>query len=63
MRPLNECIYRKCFASLMLDYEYDGCDGLPPYASGRVLIDGFLRAHISATSRAELIRAFINGEY
>ena len=63
MSPMNVCIYRQCFASLWLDYEYNGSDGLPPYVSGRVLIDGLFRAHISAGSRQELIRAFINGEY
>jgi len=64
MKPLNECIYRICFASLILDYEYAGGDfGMPPYCSGRVLIDGNFRSHISATTREELIQAFINGNY
>lgn len=63
MAPMNECIYRKCFASLYLDYEFDGSNGFPPYVTGRVLVDGCFRAHISADNRLDLIKAFINGEY
>ena len=63
MSPKNECIYKKCFASLILDYEFKGSDGLPPYVSGRVLVDGYFHSHISAGSREELIKNFINGNY
>lgn len=63
MKELNECIDSKAFATLILDYEYKGDDILPPYVSGRVLIDGCYKTGISATSREELISKFRKGEY
>lgn len=63
MRPLNECIYKKCFATLWIDYEYAGDAILEPYVSGRVLYDGCFHCHISATTREELIEKFIGGNY
>lgn len=63
MAPMNECIYKQCFASLILDYEFEGRDGLPPYCAGRVLIDGTFKTHISGETRDDLIKAFIDGTY
>ena len=63
MAPKNECIDSRAFAALILDYEYPGDDVLPPYVSGRVLIDGLYKAGITATSREELIAKFRGGNY
>ena len=63
MAPKNECIDSKAFANLILDYEYAGDDVLPPYASGRVLFDGYFHSHISGTSREDLIKKFRSGDY
>lgn len=63
MRPMNICIDSKAFASLILDYEYAGDEVLPPYVSGRVLFDGCFHAHITGTSRADLINKFRSGDF
>ena len=62
MTELNQEIARKCFASLVLDYEYPGDElhGFEPFASGRVLIDGWYKADISASNRDELVEKFYN---
>ena len=57
IRPLNKEIARICFASLVLDYEFEG------YASGRVLVDGWYKADIVADSVESLITKFENHEY
>ena len=56
-KPLDVEIARKCFATLVLDYES------PDYASGRVLIDGWYKATLTANNREELIQKFYNKEY
>jgi len=63
MRNINECIDSRAFAALILDYEYAGDAVLPPYASGRILIDGLYRASITGTDRNDLIRKFRNNEW
>ena len=59
-RPLNECIAVRCFASLILDYEWSGDEYTPPYASGRILVEDLCREHVAARSREELIDYFQN---
>lgn len=63
MKPMDLCIDRKAFATLILDYEFSGDDILPPYVSGRVLFDGYFQAHITGTSRQDLINKFRSGKY
>lgn len=63
LKPMNECIDSRAFAALILDFEYPADDVLPSYASGRILIDGILRAHLVGTSRADLIAKFRNNEW
>ena len=63
MRNINECIDSRAFAVLILDYESAGDDVLPPYASGRILIDGLYKTAIVGTDRDDLIRKFRNNEW
>ena len=63
MRNINECIDSRAFACLILDYESKGDAVLPPYASGRVLIDGLFKSYITASDREELIVKFRSGDY
>jgi len=61
-QPMNTEIARKCFASLVLDYEYPGDErlGFEPFASGRVLVDGWWTADLVAKTRDELVAKFEN---
>ena len=63
MREKNECIARKGFASLILDYEFSANDLLPAYVSCRVLIDGWYNGSITAESREAAIEKFYAGEW
>lgn len=63
MRNINECIDSRAFAALILDYESAGDDVLPPYASGRILIDGLYKTAIVGRDRNELIKKFRKHEW
>lgn len=63
MRNINECIDSRAFAALILDYESAGDGTLPPYASGRILIDGLYKTAIVGRDRNELIKKFRNNEW
>ena len=57
MRELNECIARKAFASLILDYEWSDM------VSCRVLFDGCFEGRFHAANRDEAIAAFKSGAW
>lgn len=59
--PINECIAAKCFASLILDYEYKGDDYMPPCVSCRVLIEDLYQTRIHAETREKAIEMFLSG--
>lgn len=61
----EECIARKAFGSLILDYEWeeDKLFNLPPCVSCRVLIDGTYKTTIHAETREEAINIFMSGEW
>ena len=63
IRPKNECIDCKCFAALILDYEWEGDDVFPAYVTCRVLVDDLLRGRITAANRQEAIEKFRRGEF
>lgn len=63
LRPKNECIDCKCFAALILDYEYNGSDGLPPMVSCRVLIEDLKAGEIVAETRDQAIEIFRSGAW
>lgn len=65
MAPRNECIDCKCFASLILDYEFPENKelGWPAYVSCRVLVEDLKRGSIIAASRQEAIEKFRRGEF
>lgn len=63
LRPKEECINCKAFAALILDYEFDGSDGLPAYVSCRILVEDLKRGEIIAASRQEAIEKFRRGDY
>ena len=54
---MNLEIDRKCFGSLILDYEFED------YVKCRVLIDGWYKATIYAKNREEAIKLFREGNY
>lgn len=54
---LNECIDSKCFASLILDYEW------PDLVSCRILIEDVYQTRIHAANRAEAIEIFRSGSW
>lgn len=57
MKPLDELIYRKCFATLWCDYRTD-------YGNVyRILVDLNYRATINADSDEEAIRIFEEGAW
>lgn len=60
INPLNECIARRCFASLYLDYEFMGDDIFPPSVTCRILIDGCFKERFSVESRDKAIEYFNN---
>ena len=60
INPLNECIARRCFASLYLDYEFMGNDIFPPSVTCRILIDGYFKERFSVESRDKAIEYFNN---
>jgi len=55
LREKEICIDCKCFASLILDYEFFD------YVSCRVLVEDLLRGYIVASNRAEAIEKFRAG--
>ena len=57
LKEMNLEIDRKCFGSLILDYEFED------YVKCRVLIDGWYKAKISAKNREEAIKLFREGNY
>lgn len=56
-KPLGICIDVKCFASLILDYEFSD------YVSCRVLIEDMYQTTIHAADRAEAINIFRSGTW
>lgn len=62
LRPLNECIASRAFASLILDYEWpeNKTFNLPAEVSCRVLVEDLFQCYITAGSRAEAIEKFNN---
>ena len=54
---MNLEINRKCFGSLILDYEFEDS------VKCRVLIDGWYKATIYAKNREEAIKLFREGNY
>ena len=63
VKPKNECIDCRCFAALMLDYEWDGKDGFPAYVSCRVLVEDLKVGEIVADTREKAIEIFRNGAW
>lgn len=61
IRPKEECIDCKAFAALVLDYEFNGSDGLPAYVSCRVLVEDLKAGEIVAETREQAIELFRNG--
>lgn len=57
LKEMNLEIDRKCFGSLILDYEFDDS------VKCRVLIDGWYKATIYAKNREEAIKLFREGKY
>lgn len=57
MYELNQEIARRCFASLILDYEYTDI------VFCRVLIDGYFCSNLTADSRQAAIEKFNNTEW
>lgn len=57
MLELNIEIARRCFASLVLDYEFND------FVSCRVLIDGYYCSSFIASSREAAIEKFNNTEW
>ena len=57
LKEMNLEIDRKCFGSLILDYEFED------YVKCRVLIDGWYKATIYAKNREEAIKLFREGNY
>ena len=62
LKELNEVLYQKAFATLILDYHYNASDGLPEYTSGRVLIDGVFSYRWHTETIAEAVELFRRGE-
>lgn len=62
IRPLNECIASRAFASLILDYEWpeNKSFNLPAQVSCRILIEDLYQDTITAETRAEAIEKFNN---
>jgi hypothetical protein len=60
LRPLNECIASRAFASLILDYEWKAEGNLPALVSCRVLVEDLYQDTIRAGSRDEAIEIFKN---
>jgi len=56
-------IARKCFCSLILDYEIKADADFPALCGGRVLIDGWFCCDIASDTREHLIEKFYNTEY
>lgn len=56
-------IARKCFCSLLLDYELQADDIFPALCGGRVLIDGYFCCDIASDTREHLIEKFMKTEY
>jgi len=57
LKEMNLEIDRKCFGSLILDYEFED------FVKCRVLIDGWYKATIYAKNREEAIKLFREGNY
>lgn len=57
MYELNQEIARRCFASLILDYEYTDI------VFCRVLIDGYFCSNLTADSRQAAIEKFYNTDW
>lgn len=62
IRPKNECIACRAFASLMLDYEWPANEefNLPAVVTCRILVEDLLQETFSATDRAAAIEYFNN---
>ena len=62
LRPKNECIASRAFASLILDYEWpeNKSFGLPAKVSCGILIEDLYQDTIRAGSRDEAIEIFNN---
>lgn len=63
IKPMNRTIARKCFAELVLDYEWKGDAYLPPSVTCRVLIDGCFCTRIYATTIDAAIEYFNSGAW
>lgn len=61
----NQVIAQKVFASLILDYQYEGNTtfNFPPVVGCRVLIDGYFCARFTAETIEEAIEKFNNTEW
>lgn len=60
LRPKEECIATRAFASLILDYEYPADESLPAFVSCRVLIEDLYQDTITAETREQAIKQFNN---
>lgn len=60
LRPKEECIATRAFASLILDYEYPADELLPAFVSCRVLIEDLYQDTITAETREQAIKQFNN---
>ena len=60
LRPKNECIASRAFASLILDYEWPAAGNLPAEVSCRILVEDLYQDTIRAGSRDEAIEIFNN---
>ena len=63
LREKKECIATKCFASLILDYEWQAEDGLPAGVSCRVLIEDVFQRRIITETREQAIEQFMTGAW
>lgn len=62
-KTLDIEIARKCFCSLILDYEIEADNDFPAMCGGRVLIDGYFCCNIASDTRENLIKEFYSNEY
>lgn len=60
LRPKEECIATRAFASLILDYEYPADELLPAFVSCRVLIEDLYQDTITVETREQAIKQFNN---
>lgn len=63
LKERNICIATKCFAALILDYEWESEDGFPSCVSCRVLIEDVFQRRIITETREQAIEQFMTGAW